>query len=106
MDLQVFFEIYDWPPFVIALIASVAAVAAGAAFEMSVRACLRRPISPSKLALEEQEHHQQQEAEAVKLTDSTSLLSPSSLQLPSHAQLGVSETIYFTWAVILSCFGG
>lgn len=79
--LQVFFEIYDWPPFVIALIASVAAVAAGAALEMSVRACLKRPISPSSLALAEQEHHRQQEAEATKLTSSESLLLCSRIYL-------------------------
>ncbi len=55
-----FFEIYDWPPFVIALIASVVAVAAGAAFELAVRACLKRPIPPSALALAEQQHRLEQ----------------------------------------------
>lgn len=77
--LQVFFEIYDWPPFVIALIASVAAVAAGAVFEMSVRACLKRPIRPSNLAVAEQEHHREQEAAAIKLTSSEYRIMPATI---------------------------
>ncbi|KAK9858885.1 hypothetical protein WJX84_001389 [Apatococcus fuscideae] len=81
---QVFFEIYDWPPFVIALIASVAAVAAGAVFEMAVRACLKRPIPPSNLALAEQEHRREQEAATTKLTSNSEEMDPklASSQVP------------------------
>ena len=71
--LQVFFEIYDWPPFVIALIASVVAVVVGAAFEIPMRACLRRPIQPSSLAVAEREHRlEQQQLDAFKSSEGES----------------------------------
>ncbi|KAK9858888.1 hypothetical protein WJX84_006937, partial [Apatococcus fuscideae] len=66
---QVFFEPFDWPRFVIALGASVVGLAAGAAMELPVRACLRRPIAPSNLTLAEQAHRREQEAAATKLKD-------------------------------------